>query len=115
MDLKKIIEKQHQVVSERDWDKFHTPKNLVMALSGEVGELTELFQWLSDEESFQITQGNKAEALRHELGDIFYYLVRLCDKLDIDLEAAFWEKIAISEKRYPVDRVKGSAKKYNEY
>lgn len=115
MDISKIRETQRSFVKERDWEKFHSPKNLVMALAGETGELLEIFQWLSEKESFEIMKDSKkGEAVRHELADIFYYLCRLTDLLGVDLEKAFWEKLELNKKRYPASLVKGTAKKYTE-
>ena len=115
LDLEKIYAFQRDFVKQRDWDQFHTPKNLAMALAGEAGELIELFQWLEQEESRAIMQdGKKAEAVRHELSDILFYLFRLADKLGVDLDSAFWEKQKLNEKRYPADKVRGSARKYTE-
>ncbi len=116
LDLKKIRDYQRQFVKEREWEKFHTPKNLAMALTGEAGELLEIFQWLTEEESKSLSTDNKkSEALRHEIADIFYYLLRLCDVTGIDLETAFWEKAKLNEKKYPPDLARGSARKYTEY
>lgn len=115
MNLKEIREGQRAFVKERAWEKFHSPKNLVMAMAGETGELLEIFQWLSEKESYAIMgDPKKAEAVRHELADIFYYLCRLTDLLDVDLEKAFWEKLELNKKRYPASLVKGTAKKYTE-
>jgi len=115
LDLEKIVDKQRRFARARDWDQFHTPKNLSMALAAEAAELLEIFQWLTEEQSKRVMkQGKSAEAVRHELSDIFYYLVRLADVLGVDLEKAFWEKLRLNEKKYPVARAKGSARKYNE-
>lgn len=115
MNLKQIQKFQRQFVKARDWEKFHHPKNLVMALAGETGELVELFQWLSEAESYEIMSSRqRAEAVRHELADIFYYLCRICDLLEVDLEKAFWEKLALNKKRYPVRLARGSRTKYTE-
>ncbi|RDH86155.1 MAG: nucleotide pyrophosphohydrolase [endosymbiont of Galathealinum brachiosum] len=97
----------------RDWDQFHSPKNLTMALSAEVAEITEHFQWLTEEQSQNLPKENLAE-VETELADTLIYLIRLADKLDIDLIAAANNKIEVNEQRYPVDKAKGSAKKYTE-
>jgi len=97
-----------QFVAERDWEQFHSPKNLVMALTGEVGELTEIFQWLTQEESAAVmADEGRATAVRDELADVFAYLIRLADVLDVDLERAFTEKMTKNARKYPVkpDRV----------
>ena len=94
---------------ERDWEQFHSPKNLVMALTGEVGELNELFQWLKEDESVKIN----SDDVRQEIADVFIYILRLADKLDIDIEDAVKEKMIINAKKYPVVLAKGNATKYN--
>jgi len=99
--------------AERDWDQFHSPKNLASALSVEAAELLEHFQWLTEEQSKALAP-QKATEVRHELADVFIYLVRLADRLDVDLLAAAHEKIALNAKKYPVDKAKGSMKKYSE-
>ncbi len=98
----------------REWDRFHSPKNLAMALAGESGELLELFQWLSEEES-QVANLPAAthERVQEELADVFLYLVRLADKLNIDLEQAATRKLAANAEKYPVALAKGNAVKYN--
>ena len=113
MDLnhyKTIIQK---FVDERNWDQFHTPKNLAMALSGEVGELTEIFQWLNEEESKNLSDKN-LQAAKEELADIFIYLLRISDKLGIELEDAVNEKIKLNAQKYPVELAKDNAIKYNQ-
>ena len=100
--------------AERDWDQFHAPKNLAMALIAECAELIEHFQWLSAEQSAALTAEKKA-AVRLELADILIYLVRIADKLDIDLLAAARDKVTINEERYPVDKVRGDARRAGEY
>ena len=109
MDIKEIQDKLAKFAEERDWDQFHSPKNLVMALTSEVGELNDLFQWLTEEQS----KNSDTDEIRQELADIFIYLLRLADKLDIDIEDAVREKIEINAKKYPVDLAKGNAIKYN--
>ncbi|MEJ2632649.1 MAG: nucleotide pyrophosphohydrolase [Acidihalobacter sp.] len=99
---------------ERDWDQFHAPKNLVMALSVEVAELVEHFQWLTPEESRTLA-GRKRAGVEEELADVLLYLVRIADQLDVDLWAAARRKILINKEKYPVDRVRGKALKYDEY
>src|SRR3954467_4875221 len=98
--------------ADRDWDQFHNPKNLAMALSGEVGELVEHFQWLTFEEARALPAGTREEVAL-EAADVLLYLVRLCDKLGIDLAAAAWRKLAINAERYPVEKAQGSAAKYD--
>ena len=93
---------------ERDWGQFHTPKNLVMALAGEVGELVAEFQWLTPEESATVAADDRVRA---EIGDVMIYLTRLADVLGIDLVAAAYDKLAASARRYPVEESRGSARK----
>jgi NTP pyrophosphatase (non-canonical NTP hydrolase) len=87
---------------QRDWEQFHTPKNLSMALIAEAAELVEHFQWLTPEES-QGIEGDKLKDISHELADIFIYLLRMAEQLDIDLLAATREKMAINETRFPAE------------
>ena len=97
---------------ERDWGQFHTPKNLVMALVGEVGELIEHFQWLTPEESLEVTTDEaSAGRVAEELADVFIYLVRLADVLGVDLLAAARTKLEANARRYPAEQVRGSADK----
>lgn len=113
--INKIVEGQRKFTAARNWEKFHTPKNLVMALAGEVGELIEIFQWLSEQESLAIMKNRKsAQQVEHELADIFYYLVRLADILGVDIERAHFKKMKINKKKYPVRLSYNSARKYNE-
>ena len=98
----------------RDWEQFHSPKNLSMALAGEAGELLEHFQWLSEEQSRQLDEG-KREAVALEMADILIYLLRLAERLDIDLLEAADRKVALNEQRYPADRVRGDARRADEY
>jgi dCTP diphosphatase len=97
---------------ERDWDQFHSPKNLAMALAGEVGELLEHFQWLTETQSFELAAEAK-EAVALEMADVLLYLVRLADKSGIDLAAAARRKIELNAKKYPAAQFKGSRRKYD--
>jgi NTP pyrophosphatase (non-canonical NTP hydrolase) len=99
---------------ERDWEQFHSPKNLAMALAGEAGELLEHFQWLTEQQSAEL-DAEKKRLVAHELADILLYLVRLSERLDIDLLAAADEKIAINAARYPAEKVRGDARRAGEY
>jgi len=98
----------------RDWEQFHSPKNLTMALCVEAAELLEHFQWLSEEAS-QSLAPQQLEEVGFEMADIFIYMLRLAERLDIDLIDFVERKIEINENRYPADQVKGSSKKYDEY
>lgn len=101
-------------VAERDWDQFHSPKNLSMALIAEAAELVEHFQWLTEEQSANLPPEKLAE-VELELADIQIYLVELADRLQLDLMAAVERKLALNAQKYPVDKVRGSSKKYTEY
>ena len=111
--LAELAERLRAFADERDWNRFHSPKNLAMALVAETGELIEQFQWLTEAESAALAPERFA-AVRHELADVLIYLVRLADVLGVDLLAAAGEKVALNEARYPVERVRGSARKYDE-
>ncbi len=98
----------------RDWAQFHSPKNLVMALSGEVGELNEIFQWMTEADSFKAASSEAtAKAVRDEIADIALYLIRLSDVLGIDLNGAVSSKLATNAAKYPVDLSRGVSTKYN--
>lgn len=112
LDLLKIA--MRQFAEEREWDQFHSPKNLSMALAGETGELLDCFRWLTEDASYQL-DGKQAQAVKEELADVLLFTVRLADKLNIDLFEAAKEKMAKNERNYPAQKVKGSAKKYTEY
>ncbi len=99
---------------ERDWEQFHSPKNLAMALIVEAGELLEHFQWLTEPQSASLP-AEKLQQVAYELADIFIYTLRLADRLQVDLPTTVLNKIALNEKKYPADKVRGSAKKYTEY
>ena len=99
---------------DRDWDQFHSPKNLSMALIAEAAELVEHFQWLTEKESSTLVP-EKLKEVEAELADIFIYLLRIADKLGVDLMRAADTKISLNEQKYPADKVRGSAKKYTEY
>ena len=113
-DIEKLQQRLQEFADQRDWNQFHSPKNLAMALVVEAAELAEHFQWLTQQESYELEAG-KLEKVAEELADIFVYLVRLADRLGVDLPAAVDRKIALNEQKYPADRVRGSSKKYNEY
>lgn len=100
--------------AERAWEPFHTPKNLAMALIVEAAEVVEHFQWQEAAAAAEIL-GEKKEEVGAELADVLFYLIRLADRLDIDLAAAASAKLAVNADRYPADRVRGSARKYDEY
>ena len=106
LELKKFAE-------ERDWDQFHSVKNLLLALVGEVGELTEIFQWLEPSSIENLDLETKIRA-EEEVADVLLYLIRIADKLDIDLNMAARRKLALNAEKYPVIQSKGNAIKYNQ-
>ena len=108
---------KHQLrkfAAERVWEQFHSPKNLAMALIVEAAELVEHFQWMKEEESTSLPP-EKLSEVEQELADIQIYLIRLADKLDVDLMKAVANKIELNERKYPADKARGSSKKYTEY
>jgi NTP pyrophosphatase (non-canonical NTP hydrolase) len=113
-DLQELRDRLRVFVAERDWEQYHSPKNLAMALSVEASELVELFQWLTEAQS-----AAPDEKLRHraaeELADVLWFLARIADVLDIDLLAAADAKFARNAEKYPAERVRGQARKYDEY
>ncbi|HBC86072.1 MAG TPA: nucleotide pyrophosphohydrolase [Lentisphaeria bacterium] len=112
-NLKDLKVKLRKFARNRDWDKFHSPKNLSMALNVEASELLEIFQWLTEDQSLNLPK-DKLNDAREEIGDIFNYTVRIADRLGIDpLEAAF-DKIKKNHKKYPVRKSRGSSRKYTE-
>lgn len=111
--LIELRDELRQFAADRDWEQFHTPMNLAIALSVEAGELLEHFQWLTPDES-QRLPADKSCAIRLEMADVLLYLVRLADRLGIDLAASAFDKIAINANKYPVTLSKGSSKKYTE-
>lgn len=104
---------QRQFAADRDWEQFHSPKNLAAALSVEAAELLEIFQWLSEDQSAALTP-KQLSAAREEIADVFLYLLRISDRLGIDLVAAADQKLARNAEKYPVDRARGSIAKYTE-
>ena len=113
MDISKIQNQLKKFAIERDWEQFHTPKNLSMALSVEASELVEIFQWLSAEESISLDK-KQTDAIKSEVADIAMYLLRFCSILEIDLEKAIEDKLVKNAEKYPVSLSKGNAKKYNQ-
>jgi dCTP diphosphatase len=111
--LSQIREALRQFAAERDWDQFHSPKNLAAALSVEASELLECFQWLTEEQSRNLTPEQRVR-VREEMADVLNYLVRLADKLDVNLLEAAREKIQKNALKYPVDKSRGSVRKYTE-
>jgi dCTP diphosphatase len=114
LSLAALLLRTREFAAARDWEQFHTPKNLATALVAEAGELAAEFQWLTAAQSSAPTV-EQLERIRAESADVLIYLVRLADKLGFDLLAAAAAKITANEQRYPVDKVRGSSKKYNQY
>ena len=112
-ELDGLRDELREFAAARDWDQFHSPKNLAMAVSGEAGELLEIFQWLTEEQSRALDAKAKA-AVSDEIADVLLFLVRLADKVGIDPIAAAHRKLAANAEKYPVEKSRGSSKKYNE-
>jgi dCTP diphosphatase len=113
-DLTTIRNTVRTFVSERDWDQFHTPKNLSSALCVEAAELLEHFQWLHTGKADELGP-DKLKDVSHEMADVLVYLVRLADKLNVDLGAAVEEKMVLNRLKYPADKVRGDMRKYDQY
>jgi len=113
-DFDRIKKQVRQFVVERDWDQFHSPKNLSMALIVEAAEMVEHFQWLTEEQSCNLSPEKLAE-VEQELADIQVYLISLAEKLKLDLIAAVDKKLVLNAQKYPVEKARGNSKKYNEY
>ena len=111
--MEELIRQIREFTRERDWEAFHSPKNLVMALSVEVAEIAEHFQWLTQTESNNLDRGKLAE-VEEEIADVLIYLTRLADRLGIDPIEAARKKMRINAKKYPVETSKGKAAKYSE-
>ncbi|WP_024327445.1 nucleotide pyrophosphohydrolase [Thioalkalivibrio sp. AKL19] len=111
--LEELASRVEAFVTERDWAQFHSPKNLSMALAGEVGELIEHFQWLTQEQSRALS-GEARESVRQEIADVQIYLLLLARKLDIDLVEAASDKLEMNARKYPVEKAHGNARKYSE-
>ncbi len=110
--LHELRDALRRFAAERDWERFHSPKNLASALIVEAGELLEPFQWLGDDESRRLAP-EVVHRVADELADVLLYLVRLADVLDVDLAQAARRKIDVNARRYPVERSRGSARKYD--
>jgi dCTP diphosphatase len=116
LNLDLIMAELVQFSKDRDWDQFHSVKNLTMALSVETSELVEIFQWLSEEDSNQVKNNSQLKPrAEEEIADVFIYLLRIAHKLDINVEDAIKNKIKKNALKYPVELSKGNSKKYNEF
>ena len=111
-DLQSLTQSLRDFAQEREWDQFHSPKNLAAALTVEAAELLEHFQWMTEEQSRQPSAEKTAE-IAAEAADVFLYLLQVCDKLNIDLIEAARQKLVVNAQKYPVERVRGSSKKYS--
>ena len=111
MDIEDIVVRLKQFTQDRDWDQYHSPKNLAISLAVEAGELLEIFQWLPENHPYDETVHKKAS---EEIADILIYAIMFSQKMDIDIEESVLEKIQLNEKKYPVDKAKGIATKYDE-
>lgn len=112
-DLNNLATRLREFANERDWEQFHSPKNLAMALSVEVAELLEHFQWMTERESAK-PNPEKLQQIQEEIGDVLIYLTRFADKLGIDPLDAAYKKLEINRQKYPAEKSRGSAKKYTE-
>jgi len=110
-DLKQRI---RSFAKDRDWEEYHSPKNLAIGLTIEAGELLEIFLWLSEEQSKMLGE-KRLQELRDEIGDVMIFLTNLADKFGLDPVDCAWQKLAVNERKYPPQLVKGSARKYSEY
>tara|TARA_Y100001958_G_C21212699_1_gene538285 strand:+ start:81 stop:428 length:348 start_codon:yes stop_codon:yes gene_type:complete len=114
MNVEEIQKRLRKFATDRDWKKFHSPKNLTMALSVEVAELVEIFQWSNSGGLDEIENPDIRKNIEEELADIFIYLLKISDKLNIDIEQSIHQKIEKNEKKYPIDKSFGSSKKYKD-
>ena len=114
MQMQDLIKKLRKFANERDWEKFHSPKNLAMALSVEVAEIVEHFQWLTQDQSCNLDARTR-EKLKDEIGDVLIYLARLADQLGISPLEAAELKLKKNAAKYPIDKAKGNARKYSEF
>ncbi len=114
MDIEDLRREVAQFAKDRDWDQFHSVRNLVLAMIGEVGEVAEILQWTDDDKVTELLNDGGRERLAEELADVLLYLVRIADRSGVDLGQAVRDKLNSNAKKYPEDKVRGSAKKYTE-
>jgi dCTP diphosphatase len=114
VDLEQLGHQVAAFAQDRDWDQFHSVRNLILALVGEVGELAEIVQWTSDDKINELLKSGGRERLAQELADVLIYLVRVADKSGVDLAKAVSDKLAENDTKYPKDKARGNAKKYTE-
>ncbi|WP_074244191.1 nucleotide pyrophosphohydrolase [Pseudomonas aeruginosa] len=116
VDVGQLAAALERFAAERNWAQFHSPKNLVMALTGEVGELSEIFQWMDEEQSKDAARHpDTAQAVQDELADVLMHLVRLASVLGVDLDAAARQKLEQNNRKYPVEKARNSSKKYDQF
>lgn len=115
MNIEKIQQRLEKFSKIRDWEQFHNPKNLAMALSVEVAELVEIFQWSNNGGLAEIKDPKKKDRIKEEIADIFIYLIKISNKLDLNIEEIINQKIDKNEKKYPVEQSKGNSLKYTEF
>lgn len=116
VDVGQLAAALERFAAERNWAQFHSPKNLVMALTGEVGELSEIFQWMDEEQSKDAARHpDAAQAVQDELADVLMYLVRLASVLGVNLDAAARQKLEQNNRKYPVEKARNSSKKYDQF
>ena len=113
LSLESLKLQLREFATDRNWDQFHSPKNIASALSVEAAELLEPFQWLTEEQSNNLSP-DKLQAVRKEIADVLIYLIRLADKLDVDMLQAASDKIVENAMKYPVEKAKGSIQKYTD-
>ena len=113
-ELEGLVKQIRTFVDERDWEQFHSTKNLAMALVVEAAELVEIFQWMTEADSLNLSAEDKQRA-EHEVADVMVYLIRIADRLDIDLFGAVERKLSINRQKYPAHLVRGSSRKYSDY
>ena len=111
--MEELVQSIRDFARDRDWNKFHSPKNLAMALSVEVAEIMEHFQWLTQSQSDELDREKLAQ-IEEEIADVMIYLTRLADRLGINPIEAAKKKMRLNEKKYPVEKAKGNAAKYTE-
>lgn len=115
MNIEQVQQQLRVFAQERDWEQFHTPKNLASALAVETSELLEIFQWLNDAQAVSIKDDvARMRKVEEEIADVTLYLLRLADVLSLDLQKAVDRKLRINAEKYPVEKARGNAKKYNE-
>lgn len=112
--MKHLKQQMNNFIRDRNWEQFHTPKNLAIAIGAETGELLECFQWKSDEDILQMILDGETEHIADEIADIFTYLLNLCETLGLDLEEITERKMEKNRAKYPVEKCYGSHKKYTE-